>query len=323
VIVLDNLSREKLLGVSGQNAEYNWNYLRQYSSIELIRGSVLDINLLAELIPEVDAVLHAAGQTAVTTSASNPALDFETNLVGTFRVLDAVRCSGRRLPIVFTSTNKVYGDNVNDLPICEGATRYSFDGRFALGVPESLPVDGCKHSPYGVSKLSADLYVQEYARLYGIPTAAFRMSCIYGPRQMGVEDQGWVAHFVISSLTKRPITIYGDGKQARDLLHVDDLIRAIGEFFGRALEFPQGIVCNVGGGPGFVMSLLELLAFLESETGYKAETRFSDWRPSDQRVYVSDIRRIKTLLSWWPRISPQEGIRSMIQWVSQNISLFQ
>lgn len=323
MFVLDNRSRASLLGQPDRNSRYTWDYLSGISKVMLVEGSVLDRPLIAEMVREADAIVHAAAQTAVTTSVTDPTGDFEINTVGALRVLEAARATRRRIPLVFTSTNKVYGENVNRLPIMETKRRYALADGWEQGIPETLSVDGCEHTPYGVSKLSADLYVQEYARLYALPTAVFRMSCVYGPRQFGVEDQGWVAHFAISALTGAPITIYGDGKQVRDVLFVDDLVEAIQRFITRASEFPNGIVCNIGGGREFTLSLLELLDLLARETGRQAEIRFAAWRPSDQRVYVSDIRRIRSLLGWAPHTPPEVGVRALVKWVSDHIELFQ
>jgi CDP-paratose 2-epimerase len=243
-------------------------------------------------------------------------------VVGTFRVLEAARATGRPIPLVYTSTNKVYGDNVNGLGVRDAGTRYVFTGGHEAGVAETLSVDHSKHTPYGTSKLAADLYVQEYGRLYGLPTAVFRMSCICGARQFGVEDQGWVAHFVISALLDRPLTIYGDGKQVRDVLFVDDLVEAMHAFVTRAPAAGRGLVCNIGGGPGFTLSLLELLDFLEQETGRRPVVRFADWRASDQRVYVSDVRRAAEALGWRPRTPPAEAVRTMLAWFREHLDLF-
>jgi CDP-paratose 2-epimerase len=188
-------------------------------------------------------------------------------------------------------------------------------------VPETLSVDHSKHTPYGASKLAADLYVQEYGRLYGLPTAVFRMSCICGPRQFGVEDQGWVAHFVISALTGRPLTIYGDGKQVRDVLAVEDLVEAMTAFVTRP-PVAGSLVCNVGGGPRFTLSLLELLDVLEQRTGRRPAVRFADWRASDQRVYISDVGRARQALGWQPRTPPADAVRAMLAWVQQHLDLF-
>jgi CDP-paratose 2-epimerase len=265
--------------------------------------------------------VHTAGQTAVTTSLTDPVSDFETNVVGTFRMLEAVRAAGRPIPVIYTSTNKVYGENVNGLGVKEAGGRYVFTSRHAAGVGETLSVDHTKHTPYGASKLAADLYVQEYGRLYGLPTAVFRMSCICGPRQFGVEDQGWVAHFVIAALRGQPLTIYGDGKQVRDVLYIDDLVGAIDAFLIRS-SLASSLVCNLGGGPRFTLSLLELLDFLEGETGRRPPVRFADWRASDQRVYISDVRRAREALGWQPSTSPADAVRAMIAWVREHIELF-
>lgn len=322
VVVLDNLSRARLLGRSQRHASYAWNRLERLPNVTLVNGSVLDRDLLRDVVAGVDAIVHTAGQTAVTTSVVDPRPDFETNVIGTFEVLEAARQTGRRIPIVFTSTNKVYGHNVNQLAIVERDRRYAFGRDAEFGVDETLPVDGCEHTPYGASKLAADLYVQEYAQIYRLPTAVFRMSCIYGARQFGVEDQGWVAHFVISVLTGTPITIYGDGKQVRDVLYVEDLVDAMQRFIARASEFETGVLCNVGGGTRFTLSLLELLELLETETGQRTAVAFAPWRPSDQRVYISDVRRIRSLLGWEPRTPPEDAVRTMVRWVADNIELF-
>ncbi len=198
--------------------------------------------------------------------------------------------------------------------------RYVFqDGNYVDGIPEDFPVDHTGHSPYGCSKLAADLYVQDYAHTYGLKTGVFRMSCIYGERQFGVEDQGWVAWFVIATLTGRPITIYGDGRQVRDVLYVGDLVRAFDLFLSSGIKHE---VFNMGGGPTNTLSLLELLGLLGSLTGKTPVVRFSEWRKADQKVYVSDISKAKRLLGWSPTVSPKEGVSRLVSWVSGNIGLF-
>ena len=321
VVVLDDLSRARLLKASPRHAEFTWNVLAKTPNVECVRGDVRDAALVRDLVRDADAVVHTAGQTAVTTSITDPAADFETNVVGTFRVLEVVRAAGRPIPLVYTSTNKVYGENVNALGVKEVGGRYVFTAGHEAGVPETLSVDHSKHTPYGASKLAADLYVQEYGRLYGLPTAVFRMSCICGPRQFGVEDQGWVAHFVIAALTGRSLTIYGDGKQVRDVLFIDDLVEAMEAFIARP-PAAGSLVCNLGGGPRFSLSLLELLDFLAQETGRRTPVRFADWRASDQRVYISDVRRAAEALGWRPRTSPADAVRAMIVWVREHLDLF-
>lgn len=319
VRVVDNLSRGALLGRPDRNAAFNWDLLRARGDIELVRGDVTDAQTCERAAADVDIIVHAAAQTAVTTSVTDPRSDFSNNLVGTFNVLEGARRSGRRPTIVFCSTNKVYGENVNRVPIRERERRYDFGGEFAHGIPETFSVDDCEHTPYGCSKLAGDLYVQDYAHLFGLRAGIFRMSCIYGTRQFGVEDQGWVAWFVIAALTGRPLTIFGDGKQVRDVLWVADLIEAYDAFIRSDLDVG---VFNMGGGPTFTLSLLELLDLLERETGERVEPAFAPWRPSDQRVYVSDIRRARERLGWAPKTPPERGVRELAAWVTAHRDQF-
>ncbi|RLI76572.1 nucleoside-diphosphate sugar epimerase, partial [Archaeoglobales archaeon] len=224
VIALDNLKRGEILG-KNISLEHNIEFLNGLSNVSFVKGDIRDFSLLKNLCKDVDVIIHAAAQVAVTTSLKNPREDFEINAIGTFNVLEAARLSGTA--VVYCSTNKVYGDNVNKIPVVEKNKRYEFaDDKYKHGVPENFPIDLCEHTPYGCSKLAGDIYVQEYGHVYGLETGVFRMSCIYGERQFGVEDQGWVAWFAIATLLNKPITIYGDGKQVRDVLYVKDLIEA-------------------------------------------------------------------------------------------------
>jgi len=319
VTVLDNLSRSLLLGKPDANSEYNWRHLEQLGTVRLVRGDVCDAPLVESLVSESDVIIHAAAQTAVTTSVVDPAEDFRVNAMGTFTVLEAARKSNRRPTLIYCSTNKVYGENVNAIGVEEGEYRYRFPEQWVRGIPESFSIDNCEHTPYGCSKLTGDVYVQDFGHLYGLRTGVFRMSCIYGTRQFGVEDQGWVAWFAIAAVTGRKITIYGDGKQVRDVLWVEDLIRAYEAF----IESDLGVeVFNMGGGPEKTLSLLELLQILEQKTGAPVEVEYADWRPSDQKVYISDITRAKELLHWSPRVTPEEGVSRLVQWVSRNKDLF-
>ncbi|GAH03900.1 unnamed protein product, partial [marine sediment metagenome] len=261
--------------------------------------------------------IHAAGQSGVPPSIRIPKEDFSINAFGTLNVLECVRQKCPDATFIYCSTNKVYGENVDEIPIEEQKTRYAYKG--ISGISEKMPIDHTGHTPYGVSKYVGDLYTQEYARIYGMKTAVFRMSCIYGTRQFGFEDQGWVAWFTIATLSGKPITIYGDGKQVRDFLYVDDLVQAY-DFFIRSNI--KHAVWNVGGGAENVMSLNEFIDFLEKETGKKAEITFKDWRLSDQKVYISDISRINKDLGWKPLISPENGGRTLITWVKENLALF-
>jgi CDP-paratose 2-epimerase len=320
VTIYDNLSRASLLHkADAPGVTFNWDHLGRYSNVHRVRGDVRDRDATLLACAPADIIVHAAAQTAVTTSVTDPAPDFDTNLTGTFNVLEGARLSGRKPAVLYCSTNKVYGENVNSVGLLEDRDRYRFEERFASGIPEAFSIDGCEHTPYGCSKLGGDLYMQDYARLYGLRVGVFRMSCIYGTRQFGLEDQGWVAWFIIAALTGRPITIFGDGKQVRDVLHVQDLVAAYEAFLrsGR----PHGLY-NMGGGPRHTLSLIELLRMIEGETGTRPEVSRAGWRPSDQKVYVSDIRRARDELGWQPRIGPDEGVRDLIAWVREHREVF-
>lgn len=322
VVVLDNLARSRILGSETKHSRYNWDYLKKYDNISLKEDDIRSSETMEELAKDVDAIIHTAGQVAVTTSVTDPRTDFEINALGTFNVLEAARKSKSNPAVLFCSTNKVYGDNVNKIPVKEEKTRYSFaNTKYKNGIPESFPTDLCEHTPYGASKFAADVYVQDYGKRKEVDTGVFRMSCIYGTRQFGSEDQGWVAHFTISTLVNKPITIYGDGKQVRDVLYVTDLVKAYDAFLKKRDKY-SGEVYNIGGGRNFTLSLLELLEMLEEETGKKSKIAFDAWRPSDQKVYISDISKAKRELNWEPSIDSKKGVRSLFTWVEDNISIF-
>jgi nucleoside-diphosphate-sugar epimerase len=311
VTVLDNLSRP--------GADKNLRWLRDETSFDFKLGDVRDQIAVDRVIADgrFDAVLHLAAQVAVTTSVLDPRTDFAVNALGTFNVLDAVRLYCPEAVFIFASTNKVYGKIVDAKTELRG-NRYEYANRpYGIGEKESLDF----LSPYGCSKGAADQYILDFARMYKISATSFRQSCIYGPRQFGVEDQGWVAWFVIASLLGRDITIYGDGKQARDILHVDDLLRA----YEAAIRAPQkvlGEAFNVGGGPDRVISLIDLVGMLENRLGRKIPLRWDNWRPGDQEVYVSDTRKMQTTLDWKSEIGVTEGIGQLINWVNQNRLVF-
>jgi len=304
VIVFDNFSRN--------GSRETARRLQRFSPrISMIEGSVTNFELLHEIVPEVDAIFHFAAQVAVTTSVLNPRRDFKDNLFGTLNVLDAARLSPKKPLVVYSSTNKVYG-GLRHIPIAEKETRYEFED--VPGVDERCPLDF--HSPYGCSKGAADQYVRDYARIYGLPTVVLRQSCIYGEEQHGIEDQGWVAWFAISHHLGRPLTIYGNGKQVRDLLYVGDLV----ELYDRILENPEkarGKIYNVGGGQEHAHSVLEVIAEIERLTQRKVECRFVDWRPGDQKVYVSNISKVRQELGWQPRISFEQALAKMIPWIKE------
>lgn len=313
VTVFDNLSRA--------GARLNLEWLRETygeRSFKLVVGDVRDVKACQDAARDADVIIHLAAQVAVTTSVSKPREDFEINALGTFNMLEAARASGRKPAFLYASTNKVYGE-MEDVPVIEQATRYAY-ASLPLGCPESQPLDF--HSPYGCSKGAGDQYVRDYYRMYGIPSVVMRQSCIYGVRQFGIEDQGWVAWFVIAALLGRPITIYGDGKQVRDILFIDDLLDAYDAAFAQ-LDRSAGQVFNIGGGAENTLSIwMEFAPILEKLVGKPVPYRSNGWRPGDQKVYISDIRKAKSELGWAPRVGVQEGIRRLFDWVQANRSLF-
>jgi CDP-paratose 2-epimerase len=248
---------------------------------------------------------------------TNPREDFEVNALGTFNVLEAVRLSSAKPIVVYSSTNKVYG-KMDDIEVTEDDGRYTYK-KLVDGVTELYPLDF--YSPYGCSKGAGDQYVIDYARIYGLKTIVFRQSCIYGPHQFGIEDQGWVAWFSIRALQNLPVTIYGDGKQIRDVLYMGELIEAYNAAI-EEIDATAGQAYNIGGGPMNTLSLLELIDLLELHLGYRLEYSFDDWRPGDQLVFVSDIRKAKTDFGWQPRTRPAEGVAKLISWLERNEHLF-
>lgn len=305
VVVLDNLSR------TGTEKNLAWLRDKFGEKFEFVRADVRDWESVRRVTAKADVIFHLASQVAVTTSVVDPRTDFEVNAMGTFNILEAVRLLGRRPIVVFPSTNKVYG-GLDDVPVIEGETRYQFQNEL-LGINETQRLDF--HSPYGCSKGAAEQYVRDYARVYNIPTVVFRMSCIYGPQQFGNEDQGWVAYFIIASVLGKPITIYGNGKQVRDILYVDDLIDA----FRKAIEkidSTAGQVYNIGGGCANTISIWqEFGPTLEHLVGHRVEVKNGPWRPGDQPIYVSDISKARQDFDWYPRIDKDEGISRLYGWV--------
>ena len=323
IFVIDNLSRGRLLEKEIKNHDYNWNYLKKYEKVDLIKKDMVDFGFLKRFFKKVniDIVIHTAAQTAVTTSIINPFPDFENNVIATFNLLEAVRLSEAEPAMIFCSTNKVFGENVNKCDVIEENRRYRFSKEYSNGITEEFSIDLCEHTPYGASKLCSDIYFQEYGHLYGLKTAVFRMSCIYGTRQFGVEDQGWVAHFVISAITGKKLKIYGNGKQVRDVLYVTDLIKAYDSFVQNADKIKHDVFC-IGGGVENTLSLMELIKILEEELNKKIEYEFLDWRPSDQKVYISNNTKAKSRLNWSPEIKPIEGVKLLINWVKKNYKIF-
>jgi CDP-paratose 2-epimerase len=284
----------------------------------MIVADVRNADRMAEAAKGADAIVHLAGQVAVTTSVVNPRDDFESNAIGTFNVLEAARLSGRNPIVIYASTNKVYG-GMEDVALAEEKTRWRYRD-LVRGCPETQPLDF--HSPYGCSKGAGDQYVRDYARIYGLPTVVMRQSCIYGPRQFGIEDQGWVAWFIIAAVMGRPLTIYGDGKQVRDILHVNDLLNAY-DLAIEKIDVSAGQVYNIGGGPENVMSVwAEFGPKLERLLGETIEVARGDWRPGDQRAFYADIRKAEKELGWKPKIGVEEGVKILFEWVRENRNLF-
>jgi CDP-paratose 2-epimerase len=307
VRILDNLSRP------GVEKNLQWLQETHGERVSIHVADVRDPFAVLRAVTGVETVFHFAAQVAVTTSLVDPIHDFEVNVRGTQNVLEAARVQSEPPAVLFTSTNKVYG-GMDDVPLRLRGARYepADDTLRARGFGEDRTLDF--HSPYGCSKGAADQYVLDYARSYGMRTGVFRMSCIYGPHQFGTEDQGWVAHFLIRALDDLPLTLYGDGKQVRDILYVEDLVRAlllaekrIGELSGRAF--------NMGGGPANTISLLELIDLIGALHGRRPEVAFEDWRTGDQRYYVSNTARFEAATGWRPRVNAREGVRNLYNWL--------
>lgn len=306
VTVFDDLSR--------RGSDINWDHLQRGGDVRCIRGDVrqpADLDRAFVKTGGVDAVLHLAAQVAVTTSVTDPRHDFEVNALGTFNVLEAVRRHAPEAGFVYASTNKVYG-GLEHHDVIERDGRYDF-ASLPGGVSEAEPLDF--HSPYGCSKGAADQYVRDYSRIYGLRSFVVRQSCIYGTRQFGVEDQGWVAWFTIASVLGLPTAIYGDGKQVRDLLWVDDLLG----LYDLCLERGKaGSIYNAGGGPANRASVLEVLLELERQLGRSIPKTFADWRPGDQRVFYSDNGKATEELGWAPRTGVQAGMEQLFAWVNEH-----
>ena len=309
-MIYDNLFRD--------GVEQNLQWLqKEYGKNLLIQ--IADINekrILQQCVNNATAVFHFSAQVAVTSAVVNPVHDFQVNLKGTFHLLEAIRNSKNKPPLLFTSTNKVYG-NLQDITMVENGTRYYPSDRKIrkYGINEKMALDF--HSPYGCSKGAADQYILDYSRCYGLKTAVFRMSCIYGPHQFGTEDQGWVAHFLISALENKPVYIYGNGKQVRDILYVEDLVDAF-QLAHKNIDKLAGEVFNIGGGPKNTVSLLEILSLIKEKTGKDLQISFEDWRTGDQQYYVSNTSKFHEATGWAPKYHVEEGVESLMKWLCEN-----
>lgn len=310
VLVVDNLSRP---GVA-QNRD--WLMQRHGRLLEFRRADVRNPDAMTDVLADVGAVFHLAAQTAVTSSLAQPVEDFETNARGTLNILEAVRATNRQVPVIFASTNKVYGA-LDDVAMIECDDRYipEVPGLRAHGIDEGRRLDFC--TPYGCSKGVADQYVLDYAHSFGLPTAVLRMSCIYGPHQFGTEDQGWVAHFLLRALAGEPVTIYGDGKQVRDILHVSDAVQAYRQALD-AIDNIRGQAFNLGGGVHNAISLKVLLSEIGRFVGHDVPVNYAGWRTGDQPYFVADTRKLQTALGWRPRISWRDGVRQLAGWLAEH-----
>ncbi len=313
VVVLDNMSRK--------GTQDNLDWLRQCGSFAFEKLDIRDRAAMEDVFArhrDVDNVLHLAGQVAVTTSVVNPREDFDINALGTFNVLEAIRLQEIKPRVLFSSTNKVYG-GMEEIRTHEENGKYQYTD-YKDGIGEDVNLDF--HSPYGCSKGAAEQYIRDYSRIYGIPTIVFRQSCMYGLRQLGMEDQGWVAWFVICCVLDRELTIFGDGKQVRDALYSEDLLDAY-EAALNNIGKTGGRIYNVGGGPTNQLSLRELIAYLQEFSGKKMAVAYADWRPGDQPVFVCNIEKAHREFGWKPRTSLKQGIHLLYDWVVANEVMFQ
>ena len=309
VMIYDNISRK------GVDQNLMWLKENYGENLKIQIADVLEKTILEECVKNAEQVYHFSAQVAVTSSLVNPQHDLNVNIIGTFNLLEAIRKSPHQPPLIFTSTNKVYG-NLQDIELVSNETRYYPKSKIIenSGVNESRTLDF--HSPYGCSKGAAEQYVLDYARSYGLKTAVFRMSCIYGPHQFGTEDQGWVAHFIIRALEEKPITIYGDGKQVRDILFVEDLVDAF-LTAEKNMDKISGQAFNIGGGPENTVSLLELIHIINEFNDKEVELYFDEWRTGDQQYYVSNTQKFKDATGWKPKFSVHEGIETLVDWLSK------
>jgi CDP-paratose 2-epimerase len=305
VHIIDNFSRKGNI--------VNYELISGKKNINIHIKDIRNFNEVSELLNKIrpDVIIHLAGQVAVTSSIINPREDFEINLLGTFNILENIRLFNQDCFLIFSSTNKVYGDYKSD--IVEYDKKYDYSK--SKGVNEETILDF--HSPYGCSKGSADQYVRDYSRIYGVKSVVLRQSCVYGTNQFGIEDQGWIAWFTIASFFGKQFTIYGNGKQVRDILYIDDLVDLYNVLINN-INICSGEIYNVGGGYDNSFSLLNLIDILEEKTRIPLKYNFSEWRHGDQKIYISDIHKLKKNLNWYPKIGKEEGINRLFEWVNNN-----
>lgn len=312
VYILDNLSRK--------GSAFNLKRLKKNIKVIFVKCDICNFKDLSKIIKKINpqAIIHAAGQVAVTTSFLNPRKDFEINALGTFNLLETIRINKLKTSIIYTSTNKVYG-NLDSKKVKIFKKRYIYKDNIK-GIDEKTKTDF--HSPYGCSKGAADQYIRDYSRMYNINSYVIRQSCIYGTNQFGIEDQGWLAWFIIATILGKKITIFGDGKQVRDVLYIDDLNRLFEKLINNKKQNVERVY-NAGGGYNMSLSILELLDMLEKIIGKKIKVNFSKWRMGDQKIYISNNTKLKKDFGWKPLIKPQVGVNKLVLWVYKNKTMLE
>ena len=312
VVGLDNLSRK--------GSKINLEYLLKFDNFNFYNSDIRNFEDLKDIFnthKNFQLIIHQAAQVAVTTSITNPRNDFETNILGTFNLLEATRLYSPNAVFQYASTNKVYGE-MNKLTVIKEKDRYDYKDQ-KKGIHENFPIDF--HSPYGCSKGSADQYVRDYHRIYGLKTMVLRQSCIYGTNQYGLEEQGWIAWFIIGAILEKKLNIYGDGFQGRDVLWIDDLVNAY-EMLYLNSDKTSGEIFNIGGGYKNVLSINKLITYLDELNLLKVKPKNEEWRPGDQKIYISDITKINELTGWSPKINPKIGVEKLTEWCRNNNQLF-
>ena len=316
ITVFDNLSRGEFSRSAVEAGDFNWNYLTKYPNIKRAQGDVRDFEALEMAMLGCSLVFHTAAQTLVNASIAEPVEDFSINALGAFNVLEIARRMNPKPIIVYTSSSKVYGINVNKLEIIEKQKSYTFGDEHNKGIDEHFSIDGIGRTPFGCSKLTGDLYMQEYAHLFGLKIGIFRLSTIYGERSFGIEDQGWIAKIVADTLLDEDIHLSENGKHTRDPLFIGDAVKAFDLFVKSDL---RGAVFNLGGGPKNTLSGLQLLDMLEAKTGKRGEVSFDTPPPYEQKIFISDNSKALKLLKWKPSVGIKEGIINLIDWTEANL----
>lgn len=304
VIALDNFIREGVIK--------NANIIKKLGC-KVVEGDIRNVDDL-KMLPKVDAIINLAANPGIPWSIKDPIYDASTNIMGALNVFEFARVNDAC--VIQASTNKVYSDEINIIPLKQAGTRYQYPKLYAKGISERFPVDGVgrPHSPYGVSKLAADIYAQEYNTTFDVPTICCRMSAIYGPRQMGASEQGWIVWFMNCKKYKLPLTVYGDGMQVRDVLYIDDLCRLYSMLINQ-MKYYRGSVFNVGGGINNTLSVYEMIEWLNKKDGERLNVSYEDWRVADHKVYISDITKVSQTVGWMPKVGVEEGLTKTWEWV--------